>query len=236
MERKFSGIAFDIDNTITPDGAVTVESVEVVNSFHALPGSVFAVAATARTIEFTLPITRQLDLKHDSIVANGGQAIDSQSGVILWEQGLSAPQMRSILGVCLDVDYQFCIAGDSLDKKISALEQEPRPSVGAFILNLPKDAALEIAQKIISLDDVYVHVSESWGEVGEPVYDVNIYHALAQKDKALKRLFLENGIDSKDMVGIGDSMNDVGIFNAVGYRVAIGNAHQDLIAIADSVR
>jgi hydroxymethylpyrimidine pyrophosphatase-like HAD family hydrolase len=42
-------------------------------------------------------------------------------------------------------------------------------------------------------------------------------------------------IDASKMIGVGDGLNDLELFEAVGYRIAVANADPQLIEQADEV-
>ena len=51
----------------------------------------------------------------------------------------------------------------------------------------------------------------------------------------LERLAAERGIDAADVIAFGDMPNDIPMLTWAGRGVAVGNAHPDVIAIADDV-
>jgi len=55
------------------------------------------------------------------------------------------------------------------------------------------------------------------------------------KGSAIELMLTHLGAHTADAVGIGDSWNDVEMFEVVGHAVAMGNAHPELKALADSV-
>ncbi|MGB4136513.1 MAG: Cof-type HAD-IIB family hydrolase [Microbacterium sp.] len=65
--------------------------------------------------------------------------------------------------------------------------------------------------------------------------DGEICMAGTTKGSAIELLLAHLGMDAADAVGIGDSWNDVEMFEVVGHAVAMGNAHAELKDLADSV-
>lgn len=43
------------------------------------------------------------------------------------------------------------------------------------------------------------------------------------------------GVKKKDIIAVGDGMNDLPLFKACGFKVAMGNANPELKALADYV-
>ncbi len=55
------------------------------------------------------------------------------------------------------------------------------------------------------------------------------------KGSAISAVLDHLGLDAADAIGIGDSWNDVEMFQVCGVGIAMGNADDDLKAIADEV-
>lgn len=54
----------------------------------------------------------------------------------------------------------------------------------------------------------------------------------ATKQNAVVKLYEDVGISSDEIIGIGDGHNDVSLLNACGLKIAMGNAVDELKAIA----
>lgn len=225
---------FDIDETAIPAGALTVESPLLKESFSKLSAAVIAIAATGRSVEFALPITRQLELKHESIVANGALIIDSQSGEVKWHRLLSESQMEEVINICKPYAYQMWVAGDEMDSIRTAAEQEARSTAAAFLMDVSADDANEVQSRLLEIKDTYVYLAPAWSG-RKNRFDVSIGHIGANKLNALLELYDRYSLDSSQMVGIGDGINDIQLFEAVSHKVAVANADPELIEIADEV-
>lgn len=69
-----------------------------------------------------------------------------------------------------------------------------------------------------------------WHHIGADILPVE-----ASKARGIIDLCLHYDIDAKDCMAFGDGMNDLEMFDLVGYAVAMGDAKQELIARADFV-
>jgi hydroxymethylpyrimidine pyrophosphatase-like HAD family hydrolase len=65
--------------------------------------------------------------------------------------------------------------------------------------------------------------------------DIHITNKVATKEQAVAELRSRIGVEARDCYGFGDAMNDIHLFNAVGRKVAMGNATKELKARADEV-
>jgi hydroxymethylpyrimidine pyrophosphatase-like HAD family hydrolase len=233
--QSYEGLLFDIDGTLVKEGELTVSSPSVVSAFLERRQDAYVAAATARTVDFVMPLMRQLRILHDSVIANGAQIINSQNGETLWRTDISTVQMAGVLAVSRQFDYRFCIAGDPIGgSALTAADCRPRAAVGAYMFDMPHHEAIALKEEIASVKDVYAHISESWVN-GAALYDVDICHVDGRKDKAIQRALSNHGVQPKEVMGVGDSLNDIWLFQAVGHRVAVATAHPELIAMADEV-
>jgi len=64
---------------------------------------------------------------------------------------------------------------------------------------------------------------------------VNVVDRSVSKGAAVEALIAHLGLSREHVAGAGDAMNDLPMFEAVGYRIAMGNADDRLKAIADLV-
>lgn len=234
--RYYQGVVFDIDNTAVPEGSLEVTSVDLVEAFRSLSPSIPAIAATGRTVEYAQPITSQLALHHESIVANGAQVMDSMTGRILREDSLNVEQVREIIELCRQHDStaHCCIAGDPMGSRITADQQVAREAPGVFFMDLSEEVASSFSDALISVNGIRSYVT-SVVQKDRTLYDVNIGGAEAEKGIALRGLLARKEIDPNRMVAVGDGINDISLFEVVGYRIAMADAHPDLLAAADEV-
>lgn len=66
-------------------------------------------------------------------------------------------------------------------------------------------------------------------------YFLEFSHARANKREGLMLWAKHMELDVRDVTVFGDQLNDIGLFEAGGTKVAVGNAHPDIIAMADVV-
>ena len=64
---------------------------------------------------------------------------------------------------------------------------------------------------------------------------INIVNKSVSKGNAIRGLCKYLKIDLEDAVAFGDDMNDISMFEAVGYPVAMGNANDELKAMASEI-
>ncbi|MBB5323156.1 hypothetical protein HNQ34_000233 [Anoxybacillus tepidamans] len=65
--------------------------------------------------------------------------------------------------------------------------------------------------------------------------NIEVNHQQATKGKAVKKLASYYGIDLADTIVVGDSHNDLSMFAVAGYRIAMGNASNEVKKQADFI-
>ena len=86
--------------------------------------------------------------------------------------------------------------------------------------------------------DAYPWVSELVPELRAVVsgkHWVDLMHPDADKGLALAQLAEAMGVAMSETAAFGDYLNDLGMLRVAGHAVAMGNAHEDLKAVADEV-
>ena len=99
--------------------------------------------------------------------------------------------------------------------------------------------------KFIAFSSHLENMTALWKEIDERVAGVYVTSSGtdnievmahgADKGHGITKLAEHYGIDLKDVVVIGDNLNDVPMFEVAGKGIAMGNSHEELIAISDHV-
>lgn len=112
--------------------------------------------------------------------------------------------------------------------KVQSLLDAPLPTAIKIALYVETDAERDALDWVRStLPELAVVVSGAhW---------VDVMHPETNKGNALSALASLLGVDMEATAAFGDYLNDYALLQAAGHAVAMGNAHEDLKAIADEV-
>ncbi len=90
----------------------------------------------------------------------------------------------------------------------------------------PRNVPLEVLREVAAGHDL---------EVVDTGYAYHVKDPSVSKGEGLERLLALEGIDPQSCTAIGDSPNDISLFERVGRAVAVANAHPDVKEAADFV-
>lgn len=239
MAYMHRALISDIDNTlvgVTNDDSdideLTVRAVE-----NAIARGIHIGLATGRGWSSTKPIAVKLHLVDPCIVEGGGCIIDPKTEEPLWERFISADMSMQIV----DIFRQYS-PSTALVKSSGRADRLAIGEVGdyafenrvIYLLGIARDEAEGVQVVLNKLPRVTATLTTpSWA--GSGLYDVHVTHEYGTKRHALEEWQRLVGVEKVECVGMGDSANDIPLFDAVGLKVAVGNATEDLKAQADYI-
>lgn len=236
MSKK--AIIFDIDGTAIDSPKQKLPSKNLIKEIQRLQDKYLFCAATGRAWSFVKPVFEALKLKDLAVISAGTQICDPQTGEIKYRKSLDREALNRALAVLKNYSDYKLLSNDmteddyfnggiypsdfKITEPIYFLEQ-------AFI---PDEIAKEIHQKLTRIKGVAVVmvVAQKPG-----CRDIHVINESATKEHTIAELLKLLEIDRKNTIGVGDGYNDVHLFNAVNYKVAVGNAVPELKEMADKV-
>jgi Cof subfamily protein (haloacid dehalogenase superfamily) len=238
-------ILFDYDQTLTnPKREVTERTRAAV---VALQPYVKTALCTGRDFQVVSESDRALFLPDAVHVLNGGAEVGTNTGEMLWTQAIPDAVVRQLLEVAERHQCSFLIKNSrELLGNSVAQERYKAGNSHRFQQALP----LDLTKQLDSLSLVITQMKpEAWPDFralsylatykemtnyeGEHYLEVTALGVT--KAAGLQKWSELTGIPVQNVIGVGDSPNDLEFLQAVGFGIAMGNAVPELIAIADSV-
>lgn len=235
---KYKAVVFDLDGTAVDSPTHKQASPRLKQAVRTLSEKgVRLCAATGRPESFAEPVLTSLGLHDPAIVAAGTRIVDPSNGIELWRCNMTESQVRNVVDALSDIQYgvlwnEFNEADYS--NKGWNLEQF-RDYENTYYINvcfIPSDEALAVVSRVTSIEGLAVILVESQTQGSK---DIHITSRAATKEHAIYELEKILGVDKGTMIGVGDGHNDLHLFNAVGHKVAMGNAVDELKECADEV-
>lgn len=236
MNEKLKDIEIviaDIDGTMTPVGGATVSQRVKQAIVDARRSGVHFTLASGRGFAASSQIYQELELDTLAIIAAGTEIVQTQTGEVTWGLKLSEEQIRNTVEVLAPYNPRVLLASESLQQATQLSDRTiPGEQQTLYVIGLDHAEAQQMVRDADVLDDVSAHTTPSWQ--GDKL-DVHFTHKEAHKGTTVTELLSMHGIDMSKAAAIGDSGNDIPLLDAVGLKVAMGNATEELKEVADIV-
>ncbi len=235
---KSSAIIFDLDGTAVDSPKQKLPSERLVSAVNNLRSKYFLCAATGRCWTFAKDVIQGLELEDLCIISGGTQICNPKTGEIVWQKDISSQALEQVIAIFSENNQQKLIFNDyteddyfhggvypsdfNKDLKINWLSQ-------SFV---PDKLAIQMQKRLNLINGVtcVMVVSQKPG-----CRDLHIVNSEATKEHAILELISRLKVKKESTIGIGDGHNDIHLFNAVGYKVAMGNAVEDLKEVSDLI-
>lgn len=235
---KYKAVYADVDGTLIAAGASheTKASSRLQDLVSQIKkrGIVFGLT-TARSLDWVEGLVQSLDITDPIILDNGARIWEGKSGKYLVNNLLSIKTLQKVLAHLRKFDQEIVIVDEVQARFIYDPQKydQLKKAVKCIVLHIEPALAEKIYQSCKSLAEVAVTKSVSRMQ---PIgISIHITHKYARKDIALKYICNYLKIDTSEVVGIGDSFNDYDFLKLCGLKVAIGNATDEIKAIADYI-
>ena len=228
---KYKAIIFDLDGTAVPNRADGMPGERLIEVVGKIKNKVFICAATGRAITFSRHILKKLGLIAPCIISGGTQVIDPLTEKVLWSKSLAVHQVEAVMEIARQYDYKVYFSDDTIgelakDKLIKNSENI------IYIEPVNADDTKKILTQLSKIPDITAHPVMSW-TAGH--FDIHITHKEATKKHSVEVLLGILNVKKEEVIGFGDSDNDLPIFEAVGYKVAMSNGSEALKQAADFI-
>ncbi len=231
MKKKFKALMIDVDGTLVPNRMDGMPSQKIIDAINKASEKVHIGVATSRPLFLLKEIFRTLNLNGPSVIHGGGQIVDAQTHEILWEQPILEEDIKKVHKIFKALNMPTHISYKDADKEYDGSVKLDKP-LQIFAIGVDQKTTEKLHEEISKISTLVFHIVPSWqkGQVG-----IVITHAQATKQHGIFEVAKILNIDTKEIIGIGDGGNDFPLLMACGLKVAMGNATDDLKAIADYI-
>ncbi len=245
-------IFVDIDGTLRNDKKEITDRTKV--AIHKIvEKGIPVVICSGRPRQYTKKVSQEALASNYIIVCNGGEAYDYERKEVIYQNNLDNKEILTLYQMAEKYDVQFIInlgenriVRNPTGNKTDIILKEPiekfinaKSSTQCIFSSMQLEKIKVIKEKIQSIKDLeIVNLSKcltNYNEPEEKPFFLDIASKSTSKGNAIKKLCEYLKIDLKDSVAIGDSYNDLTMFQVVGHTVAMGNAPDDIKKIVDEV-
>lgn len=245
----FKLVVLDLDGTLLrPDNSISSKTQKTIA--ECIKRGICVTIATGRLFPSVLPFAKALNLKDPLITANGADIRNPRTNEQLFFRPIDSRTARELMAFFKDRGWYIqSYVGDNLyvyERNETALEYGRLTFLDPielkeklFTLNESPTKLLSIAKSPEEAVLIREAVQEEFGEriyaaVSNRLF-VDMAHPEVSKARGVKILTEKMGIKSNEMMAIGDSENDLPLFEMAGFSVAMGNARKEIQDRADAV-
>lgn len=222
----------DVDGTLIQNRRDGIPSPRVTKAIEQAKKRIHIGVATARPLFLMQEILSHLSLSGPLILNNGAQIIDAHHKKILWEQKIREEDIDPVCAVFQSLKIPIIIHDRNGDHVIAKQRYDRKSVYNIFSINSSPKKGQQAAQKLSHIPTIVVHTVSDWEE-GK--VSIVVSHAQATKQHGIFEVAKILGIETHEIIGIGDGYNDFPLLMACGLKVAMGNAVEELKAIAHYV-
>ncbi len=239
----FKALLFDVDRTLT-DSKREI-SPETIDALKILDAKGYQIGVCSGRGVATLK-SKVLPLfpKNSIHIAGGGSQLVDNTGKALWERNIDEETIKNLKeflkennlkSVFMKTDAQYTegeifenLSNDSWNFSVKKTSEMTNDGVGSIYIPFPNNKIIEYIEKNDKLS-----FKSMLNNDGKPYIDVTAKNV--SKATALKKWSEISKIELKNVIGFGDSFNDLEFLESCGFSVAMGNSVDELKNIADRI-
>lgn len=229
---KYKALFLDVDGTTVIHGIDSLPSPRVTQAILACEQIGVSVSlATSRPPRTVQKILAHLSLTGYCVLSSGAQIYDPRTKKIIIEKLFPKSAMARVIGVANELKVKVSIYDGTKEFMYDGLHP-PKKIVGMYFPELTPETLQTITRKLTGVSGISLHRMDAWNQKFEVLDIVNVHasklHGIVEVAKLL-------GIETHEIIGIGDGYNDFPLLMACGLKIAMGNAVPELKAIADFI-
>lgn len=227
LHKKYKALILDVDGTII-NGQHALPSKKVSEAIGKVKNSISVGVATSRPFFILKHISSHLKLSGPSIILGGASVVDSVSGKVLWRKLIDKDDLYKIRKIALNFNCKVFYTANEDDY----VDFKNKEIVQVWIPELEPQEAVKFMDQLSKIPTIAHYQLPAWtkGKIS-----VVIGHSEATKQHGILEIAKILGISTHEIIAVGDGYNDFPLLMACGLKVAMGNAVEDLKAIADYV-
>lgn len=243
---KYKLIAIDMDDTlITSDKIITERSKKALHDAEA--AGAYVVLASGRMAANVKELYEPLGLKSPCICGGGSQVVDQDFNLIhtcyipsdLAKEVLAyAKELGVYVQIFNDGDFLFQKHTEFTDvyQGISGLNPVELPTLFELTeVNTPKVLIIHEAEKMPAIQEKFQRRFPMLNIGRSRPHFLEFNNPEGNKGNALKVLAEKLGLGREELIAVGDNQIDASMIEYAGLGVAVGNALDEIKAIADYV-
>lgn len=226
--KSIKAVLTDLDGTILfPNDEFTEATKSVIQEMT--QQGIAVVPVTGRSYRSSIDLCRLIGIQDLGVFNGGSIIVDIPTGKTLWERPIEEDTVKAVLqGISPFSEFLSFGHGRLPANKAAILQNDNSRCMSIWV-----EAKVENLNSVIHIveqyDDLAVYASSIFND---GIAGIQINHIEANKQFGVQKLLELAKISKLEALAIGDDNNDIPFFLAVGTSVAMGDASEDLRAVA----
>lgn len=229
--KKYKALMLDVDGVIVHPYDNTLPTKRVQEAINKAKKYLYICLVTARPLFYMNKIFSCLELYSPSVINGGAQVINPENQEILWEKTINYNDLQKTIKVIGNSYLTSIIDNKNRSYQVNEINSLNK-AVKVAIEGLSEDEANQLRKKLLEIPNIAAYKSTSFTK---NKFSLIISHNLATKKHAISKIKKLLNLKTEEIIGIGDSHNDLPLFASCGLNIAMGNAVDDLKNIAHYV-
>lgn len=240
--------ALDLDGTLlNNDHVVTDRNCEALQKLSAK--GIMVILISGRMHRCILPFSNQIGLTNPIISYNGGMVKHAQTGKVLHHTPIPAPIATELVEYCYQrgLHLNFCLDDQLYIKESNQWSDlyEERTGVRAMVLgdlhrlNGGNPTKMQILDTPERINQLLIECEKEFGErlyvTRTQIEYIEFMNPQVSKGSVLKALAAQLNIPMNFVIAFGDGYNDESMMEVAGFRIAMGNAVDEIKARANHI-
>ena len=239
-------VFIDLDGTIKNDnGKITDRDSKIIEKLKSI--GLYIIFITGRNVDYTKRLAKQYNPSSYIICSNGAEIYNFKNDNIIYKSSISKENMEYLDNLINKYNLVYLTnsfnnrrytnrktgnIGKKVKDKLSSIDEE----IDQVVVQSFNIEDLKLFRKDISENQNLRIVNKSKNlEVKDKPLFYDIVNAEVSKGEAVKILCDYLKINIEKTMCIGDSINDLDMFEVCNYKVAMNNADEKLKEIADYI-
>lgn len=229
---KYKAIFLDVDGTLVVNSKDAIPTERVTTAINSVSSKLHVSLATGRPLFIAEPIIRHLQLSGPCIVNDGTQIFDPITNRIIDEIVMNPADVAQTYGVLKRHNVKIFV-NDGIDEfAYDGSDRTQKKTLGLFVPELTRVTADVIIEELHTMSGIKALKGVDWTKEREYVV---VCDQQATKLAGIQKIARMFGIQTHEIIGVGDGYNDFPLLMACGLKIAMGNAVPELKAIADFI-
>ena len=251
--QKYKIIFIDIDGTLRNNKKeVTPYTAKVIK--QAVDAGLIIVICSARYRKYTQDVSIESNASPYIISSNGADIYNYKTNETIFNKNIDKNVLKKLYDIVVKYDAFIGLDtdGDRFVNKIRHPEREViiddldnilnSYSITQCVLHSPdSEKVRHMIDEVKNLNEPQIEIKNTTKYLTEPVGDpppnffCDVGNSTTTKGTGITYLLNYLNIPKEESIAIGDGLNDLLMFDSVGYKVAMGNSISQVLNAADEV-